>query len=227
MTTAGFTLTDTDDRILNKVHPDLQRVIRRAASKSPFRFKVTEGLRSLAQQKLNVKKGVSWTLNSRHLTGHAVDICPMVDVDKDGKIEVSEMYSWPLYYKLAPVVKQAAKDLGVTIGWGGDWKKNKDGPHFELDPKKYPQKSGIAEVDKQPLTSSAVTENRAATTTTAIATTGFGTGGAIAADPVATIANAAINQQAAFSSGDLVQLGVALGVIALTAFLVWRSTRSS
>jgi peptidoglycan L-alanyl-D-glutamate endopeptidase CwlK len=35
-------------------------------------------------------------------------------------------------------MKQAAKELNVAIIWGGDWRRFKDGPHFELDRKKYP-----------------------------------------------------------------------------------------
>jgi peptidoglycan L-alanyl-D-glutamate endopeptidase CwlK len=43
-----------------------------------------------------------------------------------------------LYDVLAVAMKQAAKDLGVSIVWGGDWVTFKDGPHFELDRKVYP-----------------------------------------------------------------------------------------
>jgi hypothetical protein len=35
-------------------------------------------------------------------------------------------------------VKAAAEELGVALDWGGDWKKFKDGPHFELDRNVYP-----------------------------------------------------------------------------------------
>lgn len=123
---------------LQGVHPDLRRVMDRALQEAPFAFVVTEGLRTVARQKELVRIGASKTMNSRHLTGHAVDIIPFVDIDKDGKVEVEEMYSWPLYYKLAPVVKAAATKEGVDIEWGGDWKSFKDAPHFQLSRKKYP-----------------------------------------------------------------------------------------
>lgn len=29
-------------------------------------------------------------------------------------------------------MKAAAAELGIKIGWGGDWKTTKDRPHFEL-----------------------------------------------------------------------------------------------
>lgn len=118
------------ERALKGVHPDLVRVMRRAIKATPIDFRINEGLRSLAQQKINVKKGVSKTLNSKHLTGHAVDAIPLVG----GK----DSWAWPVYYKLAPVIKAAAKAEGVTVTWGGDWKSFKDGPHWELNPAKYP-----------------------------------------------------------------------------------------
>ena len=50
------------------------------------------------------------------------------------------MYAWPLYHKLAPVIKAAAANEKVAIVWGGDWRSFKDGPHWELDRRVYPAK---------------------------------------------------------------------------------------
>jgi peptidoglycan L-alanyl-D-glutamate endopeptidase CwlK len=122
------------------VHPDLVRVIELAAETAPFDLAITEGLRTKAKQAEYVKSGASQTMNSRHLTGHAVDITPYVD----NKIS----YAWPLYYKLEPVVKAAAKKLNVKIQWGGDWKKFKDGPHWELDWKAYPELKTLPFTDR-------------------------------------------------------------------------------
>ena len=127
-------------RNLQGVHPDLRKVMDRALQEAPFAFIVTEGLRTKERQKELVRIGASKTLNSRHITGHAVDLVPYVDIDKDGRVEVEEMYSWPLYHKLAPVIKAAAAKEGVAIVWGGDWKSFKDGPHFELNRRVYPAK---------------------------------------------------------------------------------------
>lgn len=115
---------------MSGVHPDLVRIMHRAAAISSVDFRVTEGLRTLARQKELVAAGASWTMKSRHLTGHAVDVAAEVG----GKVR----WDWPLYYKIADAVKTAAKELGVPIVWGGDWKSRKDGPHFELDRKAYP-----------------------------------------------------------------------------------------
>ena len=132
--------TDRSLTNLRGIHPELRRVMDRAMREAPFAFIVTEGLRTLARQQELVRIGASKTLNSRHLTGHAVDLVPYVDIDKDGKVEVEEMYSWPLYYKLAPVIKAAADKEDVAIVWGGDWVKFRDGPHWELDRRVYPAK---------------------------------------------------------------------------------------
>jgi len=47
-------------------------------------------------------------------------------------------WDWPLYHKIAAAMKEAAKQEGVSIVWGGGWRTFKDGPHFELDRKAYP-----------------------------------------------------------------------------------------
>lgn len=107
---------------LKGVHPDLVRVMLRAGTQTDFL--VVEGLRTMARQRELVKAGASRTLNSRHLTGHAVDIAPLVG----GKLT----WSWEMFHKLAPIVKEAAKAEGVKIIWGGDWKSFPDGPHWEL-----------------------------------------------------------------------------------------------
>lgn len=122
---------------LADVHPDLVNVVTRALQLTEVDFVVTEGLRSKERQAKLFKKGASHTLNSRHLTGHAIDLAALDDADNDGDTEVS--WAWPLYYKLADAMKAAAKELGVSITWGGDWKGiKKDGPHFELSRKNYP-----------------------------------------------------------------------------------------
>lgn len=115
---------------LKGVHPDLVGVIEHAAGMAPGTFIVTEGLRAPDRQYQLYVSGASKTLNSRHLTGHAVDIAALVD----GKVR----WDWPLYHKLAAVVKQAAAEKNVPLIWGGDWKSFPDGPHYELDRSIYP-----------------------------------------------------------------------------------------
>lgn len=118
------------DRLVG-VHPDLVRVVKRAISESPLDFTVLEGLRTLERQKVLFAKGATKTMNSRHLTGHAVDLAPVIA----GQVS----WDWPLYNKLALTVFAAAKDEGVPIIWGGNWTTFKDGPHWELPWEKYPK----------------------------------------------------------------------------------------
>ncbi|WP_082035398.1 M15 family metallopeptidase [Phaeobacter sp. S60] len=106
------------------IHPDLVAVMKLAISRSPVDFTVLEGLRTRNRQRQLVNSGASKTMNSRHLTGHAVDVAPLLDG------EVS--WDWPLYHQLAPVIKEAAEELDVDIEWGGDWTSFKDGPHWQL-----------------------------------------------------------------------------------------------
>lgn len=117
-------------RNLRGIHPDLRRVMDRALQEAPFDFIVIEGLRTKERQRELYEQGASRTMRSRHLTGHAVDLLP---IGPNGP-----RFDWPLYNKLAPAVKKAAKAEGVKIVWGGDWKSFKDGPHFELDREAYP-----------------------------------------------------------------------------------------
>jgi peptidoglycan L-alanyl-D-glutamate endopeptidase CwlK len=117
-------------RRLEGVHPDLVRVVKRAISNSPFDFTVTEGLRTLRRQQELFAQGASATLNSRHLTGHAVDLAVILD----GEVR----WDWPLYTRLHSVMADAARIEKVPIEWGGSWKRLKDGPHFQLPWKQYP-----------------------------------------------------------------------------------------
>lgn len=125
-----MTLTERDQARMVGLHPDLVEVVELAAKISSLEFIITEGKRTLQRQKQLVAAGASQTLDSRHLTGHAVDIAARVG----GQIR----WDWPLYDKLAVSFKEAADELQVALEWGGDWKSFKDGPHFQLSRKRYP-----------------------------------------------------------------------------------------
>ena len=138
------------------VHPDLVRVVRNAAEGGAI-FRVTEGLRTPERQRQLVTEGKSQTLDSRHLTGHAVDVVPL---DSAGDVS----WAWGLYFPLADAFRAAAIAEGVPIVWGGAWGQEMaeyatakagqaayvarvkeagkrpflDGPHFELAWAAYP-----------------------------------------------------------------------------------------
>lgn len=125
-----FRLSQKSIDRLSGVHPDLVAVVRRALEITEVDFAVLEGVRSRARQEQLFKQKATKTMNSRHLTGHAVDLAPYVG----GQVR----WDWPLYHKLAATVKAAAAELEVPIEWGGDWTTFKDGPHFQLPRKEYP-----------------------------------------------------------------------------------------
>lgn len=136
------------------MHPDLVRVVNRCATDwkdTSTGFIVTCGVRTLAEQKILKAKGASKTLRSRHIPAangfsHAVDLAATID----GKVR----WDWPLYVKLANVMKAAAIAEKVPVEWGGTWalinpvkgaitskmlhKSFPDGPHFQLPWSAYP-----------------------------------------------------------------------------------------
>tara|TARA_R110000737_G_scaffold346134_2_gene375571 strand:- start:1834 stop:2178 length:345 start_codon:yes stop_codon:yes gene_type:complete len=114
---------------LSGVHPDLVAVVKRAITITEQDFTVIEGVRNINRQRELVKKGASTTMNSRHITGHAVDMVPWpVDWNDLERFEV-----------VSEAMKAAAEELEIPIVWGGDWKSFYDAPHFELDRKVYPK----------------------------------------------------------------------------------------
>jgi len=127
----AFKLGKSSREKLAGVHPDLVRVLTRyLAQTGAVDVRVTEGLRTLARQRQLVAAGASKTLRSRHLTGHAIDVC--------GWIAGAPDYSWPVIRKIAEGMKEAARLEGVAIEWGGDWRTFQDGPHWQLSWKAYP-----------------------------------------------------------------------------------------
>ena len=104
-------------------------VVKRAIEITEQDFTVIEGIRNVNRQRELFKAGKSTTMNSRHITGHAVDMVPWpVDWNDLERFEV-----------VSEAMKAAAEELEVSIVWGGDWKSFYDGPHFELNRKSYPK----------------------------------------------------------------------------------------
>lgn len=126
----NFRLSKRSHARLEGVHPDLAVVVKEAIRLTSVDFTVLEGLRSVDRQRQLVASGASTTMNSRHLTGHAVDLGAYVS----GEVR----WDWPLYHKIADAMFQAAELHKVSIEWGGDWKSFPDGPHFQLPWEKYP-----------------------------------------------------------------------------------------
>lgn len=102
----------------------LADVVRRAAGYADFDLLVVEGVRTLERQQRLVAMGASRTLESKHLSGRAVDLAPIIDG--------VPRWDWPLFPRINTAMQRAARELGVTLVWGGDWRNFRDGPHWQL-----------------------------------------------------------------------------------------------
>jgi len=126
----SFRLSQRSRSRMRGVHPDLIAVVEAAIRRTEVDFMITEGVRDGTRHAALVKSGASRTLNSRHLTGHAVDVAALVE----GQVR----WDWPLYGRIAEAFKAASRNLRIPLTWGGDWVRLRDGPHFELDRRAYP-----------------------------------------------------------------------------------------
>ncbi len=129
-----FSLSARSLKNLDGVHTDLVHVVKTAIGTTPIDFAVTYGLRTMAEQEKLIAEGKSKTKNSRHLTGHAVDLVAYID----GLPSWDDHPKTSPYFKIAATMKEAAASLGVPIEWGFDlWKW--DMPHFQLPWSSYPK----------------------------------------------------------------------------------------
>lgn len=138
-----FTFSERSLNNLKGVHPKLVAVVKRALEISPIDFTVLEGVRSQARQdelwaQGRTKPGqvVTWVQTSgthgiqADGYGHAVDIAPY-------PIDWNDLKRFD---QLANTMFIAAKELNVTLRWGGNWdmdtviheRGESDSPHFEL-----------------------------------------------------------------------------------------------
>jgi peptidoglycan LD-endopeptidase CwlK len=126
----GFVLSARSRERLAGVHKDLAHIVHRALQLSAIDFTVLEGRRSIERQTLLYENGATRTLNSRHLSGHAVDLGAWVG----GGIR----WDWPLYETINQAMQLAAAEFCLPVEWGGDWQSFRDGPHFQLPWSDYP-----------------------------------------------------------------------------------------
>ena len=114
---------------MQKLHPDMRKVVKLALKYSRYDFGVAETLRTVERQKELVASGASQTMRSRHFANEdgyseAVDLSYVVN----GKYSSNHKY----YRKIAAAMFKAAFELGIPIEWGGHWESFVDSPHFQL-----------------------------------------------------------------------------------------------
>jgi peptidoglycan L-alanyl-D-glutamate endopeptidase CwlK len=126
-----YKLSQRSLKNLEGVHPDMVKVVKRALEISEVDFGITEGLRSVERQEEMYKTGKSQikdAKNGMHVLGKAVDTLAYPTS--------AGSWEWKYYVMIDKAMKQAGKELGIPVEWGGDWTSLKDGVHFQL-PRNY------------------------------------------------------------------------------------------
>ena len=108
-----FELSERSLGKLEGVNNNLVLVVKEAITLTKVDFGVICGMRTQEEQEALVAKGASQTMKSKHLEGNAVDL--MAYLDGRGTWELN------VYDEVADAMKQAARELEVTIRWGGAW----------------------------------------------------------------------------------------------------------
>ena len=141
---AGDNYGRRSNQRLDTTHPDIQRLMRRVGPH--FANTILEGERSEEQQRKNVEKGVSKTMDSNHLhsPSDAVDAAPdplawpqagklkarvesvagqLTDEQATEIMALVEEYvkEVGIFYYFGGFVLGTAQEMGVGIRWGGDW----------------------------------------------------------------------------------------------------------
>tara|TARA_B100000287_G_scaffold383435_1_gene389204 strand:+ start:141 stop:614 length:474 start_codon:yes stop_codon:yes gene_type:complete len=109
----SFKLSSRSLGRLDGVDEKLSNIVKKAIEYTKIDFGVIQGLRSIEEQKELVAKGLSKTMNSKHLEGRAVDL--MAYLNGRGCWEVN------VYDEIADAMKQAAIEEDVPVRWGAAW----------------------------------------------------------------------------------------------------------
>ncbi|HFV9291649.1 TPA: M15 family metallopeptidase [Serratia fonticola] len=126
----NFSFSKRSEGNLVGVNSALVKVVRRALEITTVDFIVIEGVRTLERQKALKAAGASKTMDSRHLTGHAVDLLPVG----------GDWNNYKCWLPVLDAMHQAGAELGVRLRFGVTWTDNPrdkparflDAPHVEL-----------------------------------------------------------------------------------------------
>ena len=147
-----YVLSEASIEKMKGVHPKLIELMKKAISDSPYDFKIIQGLRTAAYQNELYQQGRTkpgkivtkldgYNKKSNHQAkadgyGHAVDIAVCGHYDQNGNYVKcttdAEMFDNKKLVEISRHVKAVAKEMGLDIVWGGDWKTLYDTPHYEL-----------------------------------------------------------------------------------------------
>jgi len=108
-----FYLGQQSQERLEGLDPGLVKCVRRAITQTSVDFSVFEGMRSRTRQEQLYREGVSRTLDSYHLTGHAVDLVPFIG----GRLQ----WQAAACCQVAIAMREAAQEFKVEVTWGGVW----------------------------------------------------------------------------------------------------------
>lgn len=147
-----YVLSEASIEKMKGVHPKLIELMKKAISDSPYDFKIVQGLRTAEYQNSLYQQGRTkpgkivtkldgYNRKSNHQAkadgyGHAVDIAVCGHYDQNGNYVKyttdAEMFDNKKLVEISGHVKAVAKEMGLEIVWGGDWKTLYDTPHYEL-----------------------------------------------------------------------------------------------
>ena len=127
-------------RDVTQLHPRLQEkfeLLQKKCAQKGIKIRATECLRTAKEQDALYAKGRTAPgpkvtnasgkdAKSMHQWGVAVDIVIDMDADKDGDVDIRDLYN----VKLLNVVGKIGESIGLE--WGGSWKSIVDKPHFQL-----------------------------------------------------------------------------------------------
>ena len=147
-----YMLSEASIEKMKGVHPNLIELKKKAIGDSPYDFKIVQGLRTAEYQNSLYQQGRTkpgkivtkldgYSRKSNHQAkadgyGHAVDIAVCGHYDQNGNYVKyttdAEMFDNKKLVEISRHVKAVAKEMGMEIVWGGDWKTLYDTPHYEL-----------------------------------------------------------------------------------------------
>lgn len=88
---------------------------------------IVDTLRTPEEQEEFIRRGVSWTRNSKHLTGDAIDIAPYSQYSLHGPDKLQWDADDPSWLRIGQIGEAAG------CKWGGRWTR-RDMGHFEINP---------------------------------------------------------------------------------------------